>query len=218
MNSIDDAQHAAIAALGEPGDWLSGEQRVDVWRQVRDAATNDLDQQRRAALSPNAVSGVHPPTDHLSAAAVDVAHRVASDPGRLTRDWADRHIAELGEETYTEIVGVTAIASVIDRFHQATGTPIPAMPVPQTGAPARVRPDDVGDIGAWVSQSSGPTTANVSRTLSLVPRTNDTWRSLVNSHYSRGAEFLDAVWSRALSRPAVELVASRTTGLNECFY
>jgi hypothetical protein len=52
----------------------------------------------------------------------------------------------------------------------------------------------------------------------LVPRTNATWRSLVDSHYSHGAEFLDAVWSRALSRPAVELVASRTTGLNECFY
>lgn len=218
MNAILDTQQAAIAALGKPGDWLSGQQRVDVWHHVRDAATNELDQQRRAALSPNAVVGSHPPSDHLSAAAVEVAHRVASDPGRLTRDWADRQIAELGEETYTEIVGVTAIASVIDRFHHATGAPAPDLPIPQDGDPARVRPDDVGDIGAWVSQSSGPTTANVSRTLSLVPRTNDTWRSLVNSHYSRGAEFLDAVWSRALSRPAVELVASRTTGLNECFY
>lgn len=218
MSAIVDAQNAAIVALADPGDWLTGEQRVDVWRQSRDAATNELDRTRRAALSPIAATGAHPATDHLPAAAVEVAHRVASDPGRLTRDWADAQIASLGEETYTEVVGITAIVSVIDRFHRAMGTSIPDLPAPRSGDPDRVRPDDVGEVGAWVSQSSGPTTANVSRTLSLVPRTNATWRSLVDSHYSRGAEFLDAVWSRTLSRPAVELVASRTTGLNECFY
>ena len=218
MTTIVDAQIGAITALGEPGDWLTGAQRVDVWRQVRDSATDELDQARRAALSPSSVAGTHPPTDDLDAAAVEVAHRVGSDPGRLTRAWAAEHIDALGEEAYTEIVGVTAIASVIDRFHVAMGEPIPALPVPQPGEPDRVRPDGVGDVGAWVSQSCGPTTANVSRTLSLVPRTNATWRSLVDSHYSRGREFLDAVWSRALPRPAVELVATRTTGLNECFY
>lgn len=218
MSAIVDAQHAAVEALGEPGDWLSGEQRLDVWRHARDAGTNELDVARRAALSPNAVPGTHPASDHLPAAAVEVAHRVASDPGRLTRSWADLQIDELSEEAYTEIVGITAIASVIDRFHVAIGEPLPTLPEPQPGAPARTRPEGVGDIGAWVSQSTGATAANVSRTLSLVPCTNTTWRSLVDSHYSRGAEFLDTVWSRALSRPAVELVAARTTGLNECFY
>jgi len=218
VSGIVTAQGGAISALGEAGDWLTGAQRVDVWRQVRDAATNELDQARRAALSPNAISEMHDPTDELSAAAVEVAHRVASDPGRLTRGWAEQQIQALGEETYTEIVGVTAIASVVDRFHVAIGRPAPELPAPQPGEPTRVRPDGVGDVGAWVSQSSGPTTANVSRTLSLVPCTNVIWRSLVDSHYSRGAEFLDTIWSRHLPRPAVELIASRTTGLNECFY
>lgn len=218
MTSILETQQTAIAALGQPGDWLTGGQRVDVWRQCRDAATNELDQARRAALSPNAVTGSHAASDQLPAAAVEVAHRVASDPGRLTRAWAEQQIEELGEEAYTEVVGLAAISSVIDRFHSAIGDEIPTLPTPQPGEPSRVRPDGVGDVGAWVSQSSGPTTANVSRTLSLVPRTNTTWRSLADSHYSRGAEFLDAIWSRALSRPAVELVASRTTTLNECFY
>ena len=88
---------------------------------------------------------------------------------------------------------------------------------------ARPRPthetiDGVGDVGAWVSQTTGETRANVSRTLSLVPVTNDPWRRLVDSHYSRGAEFQEAVWNRPLSRPQIELVASRTTGINECFY
>lgn len=218
MTSIAEAQQAAIRAVAQPGDWLAGAQRIDVWRQARDAATNELDQRRRAALSPSAVSGTHGPTEHLAAAAVEVAHRVASDPGRLTRAWAQQQIAELGEEVYTEIVGLTAIVSVVDRYHHAIGDPLPDLPAAQPGEPRRVRPGDVGDIGAWVAQSTGPTRANVSRTLSLVPQTNVTWRELVDSHYSHGPEFMDTVWSRPLSRPAVELVASRTTALNECFY
>lgn len=218
MTGIVDAQREAIGAIGRPGDWLTGPQRVDVWRQARAAATNQLDQARRQALSPNAVDGSHAATELLPAASVEVAHRVASDPGRLTRAWADQQIDALGEEVYTEVVGVTAIASVIDHFHRATGRPAPTLPTPEPGRPARTRPDGVGDVGAWVSQSTGATTANVSRTLSLVPVTNATWRALVDSHYSRGAEFLEPVWRRALTRPAVELIASRTTALNECFY
>jgi hypothetical protein len=218
MSSIDEAQRAAIESIAGPGDWLTGEQRVAVWREVRDAATNELDQQRRHALSPNAVNARHDATAELSASAMEVVHRTASDPGRLTRAWADEHIAELGEETYTELVGVTAIVTVIDRFHRAMGRPAIALPEPTAGEPARVRPDDVGDIGAWVSQSTGPTKANVSRTLSLVPLTNQTWRQLVDTHYSHGAEFMNLCWDFPLSRPQAELVATRSTALNECFY
>jgi hypothetical protein len=124
----------------------------------------------------------------------------------------------LGEETYTELVGVTAIATVLDRFDRAMGRPELPLPEPLDGEPARVRPADVGDVGAWVSQSTGPTRANVTRTLSLVPTTNQAWRQLVDTHYSRGAEFMNLRWEFPLSRPQAELVAARTTALNECFY
>lgn len=216
--TVLDAHRDAITALAAPGDWLTGEQRVDVWRQTRDAATHPLDVARRAAVTPAAVSGEHEATDHLPAAAVEVAHRVASDPGRLTRAWADEQIDALGEETYTEVVGVTSIAMVVDRLRLALGLDAAPLPDPLSGEPTRVRPADVGDIGAWVSQTTGETRANVSRTLSLVPITNATWRTLVDSHYSRGAEFMSKQWDRALSRPQVEMVASRATSVNECFY
>jgi hypothetical protein len=218
VDEIERSQRDAIAAISRPGDWLTGEQRVDAWRHVRAAATDELDAARRSAVSPFAVEGSHGASDHLEAAAVEVVHRVASDPGRLTRAWAQTQIDAIGEEMYTELVGVVAIAMVVDRFHRALGRPEPDPPQPVVGDPARERPDDVGDVGAWVSQSTGPTAANVSRTLSLVPVTNGPWRDLVNTHYSRGAEFMSTVWQRPLSRPQVEVVASRTTTWNECFY
>jgi hypothetical protein len=179
MVSIAAAQQQAIVAIARPGDWMTAAQRVDIWRHARDAAANPLDLARRAALSPFSVDGTHPASDELSAAAVDVAHRVASDPGRLTRRWADERISALGEACYTELVGVVAITSVIDSFHLAMGRPPPMLPVPRPGEPTRTRPDDVGDVGAWVSQTTGTTRANVSRTLSLVPVTDDGFLGVV---------------------------------------
>ena len=217
---LAEAQTAARTALSGPGDWLTGPERLAVWAEVRAASTDELDRARRAAVSPNAVDGHHGATDVLPGAAVEVAHRVASDPGRLTRPWADAAVAELGEERYTEVVGVVAIAEVVDRFAGAMGLEVPPLPQPPApaGEPARHRPEGVGDVGAWVAQRTEKALANVSRSLSLVPATNRTWRGLVDAHYARGAAFFELRWDRALARPQVELVAGRVTALLECFY
>jgi hypothetical protein len=42
---------------------------------------------------------------------------------------------------------------------------------------------------------------------------------IVMSMYSGGQQFEQMIWRhRALSRPQVELVAARTSAVNECFY
>lgn len=212
------ARQLARNGLADAGDWTTGAERVAAWQHVRRSQSSELDQQRREAISPYAVEGQHAPDADLSATDVDVVHRVASDPGRLTRAWADKAIAEMGEERYTELVAVTAVAKTLDAFDEVLGVPPQNLPSARSSKPTRKRPDDMGDVGAWVSQSTGPTRANVSRTFSLVPTTNALWRQLVDSHYSRGAEFMQVMWERALTRPQTELVAARTTAGNECFY
>lgn len=225
MVSIDEMITSAVDAAAESlvtaGDWLTGEQRRQAAIEALDARTNALDLARRDAISPNAVAGGHGPTADLTAEAVEVVHRVASDPGRLSRTWADDMMAalgEVGEEVYTELVGVTACAAVLDTFGIATGAGAFEVGSPVAGEARRERPADVGDVGAWVSQSLQTGNANVSRSLSLVPITNRAWGGLVQAMYSRGAEFADLAWSRALTRPQVELVAARTTAELECFY
>jgi hypothetical protein len=177
-DTVRSAIKFARSALVEPGDWLTGSQRRAAWIECRDARSNELDRARKAAHSPNAVDGAHGATEDLSAEAVEVLHRVTSDPGRLTRAWADKVMETLGDAAYTELVGIAAIAASIDMFD----------------------------------------TANVSRTLSLVPVTNHAWRKIVDGLYSRGAEFTNLTRERALTRPQVELVAARTTAELECFY
>jgi hypothetical protein len=54
--------------------------------------------------------------------------------------------------------------------------------------------------------------------LSFVPEDNSRRMGIVTSMYS-GRHFEEMVWRhRALSRPQVELVAARTSAVNECFY
>lgn len=218
MISIDEAVEQGRSDLAGQGDWLTSIQRLEVWANARDSQTNALDIKRRQAISPEAISERHPAGQTLDSTKIDVVHRIASDPGRLTRTWAKTAMNKIGEETYTELVGVVAIAAVLDTYTVAMGRGLLELPPSIEGAPEEFRPSDVGDVGAWVSQSLQKTRANVSRSLSLVPRTNEHWRGLVDALYSHGAEFYDVMWNRALNRAQVELVAARTTSLLECFY
>ena len=215
---IESVRADAVDGISAPGDWLSGAQRLASWFESRSADSHPLDRARRSALTPLAVDGAHQATEMLSAAAVEVVHRVGSDPGRLTKRWAEEQIDELGAEVYTELVGVASIVRALDTFSVAMGEPVVDLPPPVSGDPIRERPDDVGEVGAWVPQSVNKARANVSRALSLVPRTNEIWRTVVDSHYSRGQQFMELAWSRALSRVQVEAVAARTTIALDCFY
>jgi hypothetical protein len=58
---------------------------------------------------------------------------------------------------------------------------------------------------------------NVARALSLAPKMNAHFFVLVGAMYA-GDEFQTLIWDRTLSRPQIELVASRVSAVNECFY
>ncbi len=170
---------------------------------------------RRCAVCP---ADQHAATDALSASAVEVIHRVVNDSGSLTRSWAEVHIDSLGDAYYAELVAVTAIIVAIDVYTRAIGDRQHDLLAPIEGPPAAERPDDVGDVGAWIPMTQTKQLANVSRALSLVPRTNATWRALVTESYSRGPEMLELTWQRALTRPQIELIAAQVSRLQQCFY
>ncbi|MGH8057371.1 MAG: alkylhydroperoxidase-related (seleno)protein, partial [Candidatus Entotheonellia bacterium] len=73
--------------LATPGAWWTGPERVVIAGEVRQAGTCTLCQARKAALTPAAVQGQHDSLAVLPEAAVEVIHRVVTDPGRLSRKW-----------------------------------------------------------------------------------------------------------------------------------
>ena len=169
------------------------------------------------SADPSATSR-HAGSELLPAAAVEVIHRVVNDSGRLDREWAEDQIAALGDAPYAEVVGVTAIVVAMDVFTRAVGEPPRPFLAPVDGPPSAERPADVADVGAWIAMTEEKVMANVSRALSLVPRTNATWRALVTESYSRGPEMMELTWRRALTRPQIELIAAEISRRQGCFY
>lgn len=185
-----------LGELTGPGDWWDGTARRAIMAEAR---------------APGRGDGLPP-------AVAEVVRRVVSESGQLDRAWAEAQIAVLGPERYAEVVGVTAIITAVDVYSRAVGDAPLELPEATAGPPAAERPPGVGDVGAWIPMTVDKALANVSRALSLVPRTNATWRALVTESYSRGPEMLELTWSRALTRPQIELVAATVSRQQECFY
>lgn len=137
--------------LALPGAWWTGAERVAIAAEVRHARHCALCQARRQALTPAAVEGQHDHRGALPDAAVEVIHRVVTDPGRLSRKWLNDTLATgLSAEQYVEIIGTLVAMVSIDSFCRGIGMPLHALPEPQPGAPSYYRPPGAIQEDAWV--------------------------------------------------------------------
>jgi hypothetical protein len=225
---IEEAHQRAWARLAAPGTWWSGAERVAIARATRNSKSCRLCAERKAAVSPFAVEGSHDHDPALPDAIVDVAHRVTTDPGRLSRKWFDAIRATgIDDAHYVEALGVTVRTVAIDTFCSAIGARLHPLPDPIAGEPSRVRPDNVVDEGFWVPVQpqgaklyDGRMMPNVGRALSLVPDEAHGVLDIMPSHYVAIDRVADAAHDpgRAIDRAQMELIAGRVSALNECFY
>ena len=227
------AHGRAFARLAAAGTWWTGAERLAIARASRAAARCRLCRDRKLAISPQVPGGDHDgDAGGLPASAADAAHRIASDPTRLTRRWLEGILTRgLGEGRYVELLGVVATMVSIDAFCRAIGAPQHPLPVPHDGEPQRHRPRAARKEEAWVpmlpqgrpqgeeSDLWKGRTANVIRALSLVPDEVRGLRDLMPAHYLTSEEMTDLSRGRgALDRPQVELLAARVSALRESFY
>ncbi len=226
------AHRNAWQRLARPGTWWTGNDRVNVAAEVRNAWNCTLCKHRKTALSPNAVTGEHDRLHPLPDAVVETVHRITTDPGRLSREWYQGILASgLEEAPYVEIVGVLATVVSVDTFCRGLGIPYHPLPAPLEGAPSRLRPRSARDEGAWVAtipngKATGPesdlyregSTPNIGRALSLVPDELRGLHELGAVHYFPFAQAMDVSQRRSLSRAQMEFMATRVSALNRCFY
>jgi hypothetical protein len=222
--------------LAQPGTWWSGAERVALAREVRRAKACELCRRRKQSLSPYTIDGAHEAVDSLPAAAVDVVHRVATDPGRLTKDWFDRVIAAgLSHGQYVEAIGVIVTVFSIDSFCRGIGVPPHPLPDPIGGQPSAYRPSLARMEKAWVrmlpngrfngseadlwGDMPGGQTGNVVRALSLVPDEVRGLKELSAAHYLSPRQMMNLVTTpRSIDRTQIELIAGRVSALRGCFY
>lgn len=231
--------HAQVLEhLASPGTWWTGSERRAIAEAARAARGCALCAERKAALSPFSVAGDHEGPSDLEPEVVDVVHRIVTDPGRLTKSWYEgvTSSATLDPESYIELIGVTVFLTAVDAFARAVGVEPRPLPDAAPGEPSRRRPPGAALDRAWVPRLVGGAdgqpawhdlwgdradVAEVERGLSLVPSEVDFLNRFAPVHYMDFRHVPDPRYAhpdRALDRLQNELVASRVSLVNECFY
>ena len=232
-DDLKETQAFLWAHVRAPGTWWTGPERIAIAAETRRALSCALCRQRKTALSPGAITGTHDTFGALSAAVVEVIHRVRTDPGRLSRAWFDGVIASgLSVPRYVEVVAVVAMVAGLDFFARALGIAPDALPAPLPGEPSRYLPGAAKSGTAWVpmiapEEASGadaglygdlPLVPHIMQALSVVPAEARALRRSSEAFYVPLIHLSNPSFGRALDRTQIELVAARVSALNECFY
>ncbi len=184
--------------LGRPGTWLTGEERVAVATVAREA---------RAEVDRG---------DHgLSGVAGAVARRVSAEPATIRPDWIDTNlVAGLDHLAYVEIIGIVARLAAVDTFLLGIGWPERPLPPAQPGEPSRQVVDE-----ATITDAAVPMVGTgAPGSLTAVAAESEAQFDLHGALYLSIDEMGDMDISKDLHRTQMELVAARTSRLNDCFY
>ena len=147
--------------------------------------------------------------------AVRCADQICRDPVSLTREWVTEASDSLGMERYVELVGVVARVAAVDFFHRGLGLPPEPLPEPVAGDPTGAIDGMARPGKAWVPMVGG---ASIVGALSLVPSEMQAQEQLHGPIYLTYEGMGDLGFRRGLHRSQMELVAARTSAINECFY
>ncbi len=187
--------------LAAPGTWWNAEQRVAVASVAR------------SAYGGGDAGG----SDVIPDAAVAAASLLSSQPSAVTRDliriWNDEGLDAL---RYVELIGVVSQLTAVDTFHRAMGLDLEPLPKPAAGQPTRQQPEPPPTVTkAWVPMVGPPT---IPSSLSAVPAEMNALEALHGPAYLTYGEMGNPAIQKGLSRAQMELVAGRTSAINECFF
>ena len=187
--------------LARPGTWWTGHERVAI------AATA-----RTAYESGHAIAQPDLPVAATEAAAL-LSHNPAAVTADQINDWED---GGLTANHYVELIGIVAQLTAIDTFHRALDIDLEPLPDPEHRDPsAELPPTRATVTKAWVPMVGPPT---IPTSLSAVPAEMAALEALHGPMYLTYEEMGDPAVTHALDRAQMELVASRTSAVNECFF
>ncbi len=199
--------------LGQSGSWWSGSQRIAIAQHVRRSAPRPLwDKAPALDTLPDDYDG------ELTSFEIGVVERVTVEPSSIDFEVYKHIVERMGEDKYAELAAVVSQVVPIDHVHDALGIEREELPLAIDSEITMERPEGlVFDVG-FLPTLPAEGLPHVAVALSLALADNARRMLLVRSMYS-GQSFGEMVWThRSLSRPQVELVAARTSALNECFY
>jgi len=193
-------------SLVSAGASLTGEGRRDLAIASRAAA--------RAHAAGDSVSEQGEPGENMPL--TGLVNRVTVAPATIRPEWVSS-MAQAGVSApiYVEVLGLVGRLQAVYTFCFALGQEPVELPEATDGAPTGRLAPDAALAGGWVP-TVGP--ASPPSVLSSVPDEHEAMHDLHGVFYLSVAEMADLDADRGLHRTQMELVAARTSLINECFF
>lgn len=186
--------------LGRPGTWWTGEQRVAIASTAR--------ANRRGLTIPE--------TETINDTTRRAAALVATKPWAIDQATvSDLNDSGLGLLAYVELVGIIARATAIDTASIGLGADLAPLPHPEPGPPSHATVPGSKQRAAWVPMVGG---AGATTALSAIAAEDKAQEELHGALYLSYSEMGDMAITKGLTRPQMELVATRTSIHNDCYF
>lgn len=190
---LAEAFAATWAHLASPGATLTGPERLAV----------------AAASRGKPDGGAHP-------ALLALADRLGRSPGTVHEPQVRAAADIVGDAPTVEAVAVVSMLACVDGTHDALGIDRAPLPDPEPGEPTGDVAEGLKRRRTHLPMPPGP----IPVALDLVGGEHDPREALSVATYMPGPAMDQPVWGRdpGLDRPQMEVVASRTSWHNDCFY
>lgn len=181
--------------FARPGTALTGAQRVGLLHAVRDTGGD------AAWFGP---------------AIAQLAQTLYSDPAAMNGAIVAAAVEEAGDPATVEVIGLVSMLAAIDGTHRALGAELEPLPEPQPGEPSGRVAEGLKRRRTHIPVPPGP----IPFVLDLLPEEGAAFQAMFGPQYMTGWEMaLDNFFrSPGLNRAQMEIVSSRTSMHNECFY
>jgi len=198
-DDLKDAYTRLWSHLAEPGPTLTGTQRLEIAAHVRMARSGDTPQ----------------PND-LPSSLLTLAATLFVDPSRVDGPMVLQTTEAVGDPMVVEAISIASMLSAVDGAHAALGADLEPLPSPLVGNPTDEITRGLKRRHTHVPMPAGA----IPIALDLLPSVGKAFRNSFGPQYMMEHEMASADFDRTpgLNRAQIEIVSSRTSLRNKCFY
>ena len=147
---------------------------------------------------------------------LDLARSLYANPANVDRQLVRLAADQAGDPAAVEVIALAAMLAAVDGTHRALGIELETLPKAHSGEPTGRIASGLSRRRTHIAMPRGA----IPTALDLLPDVGRTFRSLFGPLYMTEEEMAYPAFSRrpGLDRAQMELVSSRTSLINECFY
>jgi hypothetical protein len=187
------------AHLGGPGPTLTGSQRASLAAFVRAARSGDT-----------------PAWPDLPASVLNLAALLFTQPGKVDRSTVRAAADDAGDPMTVEIISIVSMLAAVDGGHRGLSAELEPLPTPREEPPTGIIAEGLKQRRTHVPMPEGA----IPLALDLLPEVGKVFQDSFGPQYMTEPEmgFDDFSRTPGLNRAQIEVVSSRTSLHNKCFY